>query len=165
MFLLRDLPDARTFARFRRDFPDLDAPRTAAFLRLLRIGSDLLAELDAFLADYGLGHGRWITLILLRREESGALTPSELAAKQGVTRATMTRLIAGLAADALVTRTEDPDNARQAIVSLTPAGSALLDRIMPAYYRFVRKRMSGLSRKDAELLTTMIARIEDAPDQ
>ncbi len=75
MFLLKDLPDEAIFRRFKEEYQDLDIPSTALFLRLLRVGSDLLNILDNFLKDYDLTHGRWINLILLNREKNKMAMP------------------------------------------------------------------------------------------
>ncbi|MDJ0784780.1 MAG: MarR family transcriptional regulator [Desulfosarcinaceae bacterium] len=138
MFLLKDLPTSETFKKFKADYPDLDIPRTALFLRLLRVGSDLMTILDAYLRPFGLTHGRWITLILLHREDTHRVVPSVLANKQGVKRATMTNLLDRLERDALVRRVACNQDGRSVQVELTKAGKQKLDEIMPGYYRMVK---------------------------
>src|SRR6266700_4940076 len=56
----------------------------------------------------------------------GPLTPSELAARERIQRPTATRVLARLEEAGLVGRTPDPADRRSALVSATPAGSAVL---------------------------------------
>jgi len=148
MFLLRDLPCPESFRRFEDAFGPVDVPAVRLFLTVLRAGTDLLNELDGFLAPFGLRHGRWITLVLLMRSPDLTAKPSVLAAQQGVTRATMTGLLEGLERDGLVDRFPDPEDRRSTLVRLTAEGRALLDRVMPAYYRQVGALMADFSAED-----------------
>jgi DNA-binding MarR family transcriptional regulator len=59
---------------------------------------------------------------------AGPLTLGELAAAEQVTPPTMTRLVAALAADGLVSRDRHPDDARSVRIRATPKGAALLRR-------------------------------------
>jgi DNA-binding MarR family transcriptional regulator len=78
------------------------------------------------------------------REDSKTSTPSVLAEKAGVTRATMTGLIDGLEQNGLVERVYTKDDRRSVLIRLTDAGQAKLDAVMPDYYRRVRKCMQSL---------------------
>lgn len=155
-FLLRHLPDERAFARFAKLYPTLDPVAVSAFLRLLRVGSDLLGELDALLGAHGLTHGRWITMVLLRREEHLSALPSDLAEKQGVSKATMTGLLTGLEEAGLIRREWREEDARCAPAVLTDDGVRLLDRVMPGYYAAVRRWLSPLSVDDQRALSAML---------
>lgn len=158
-FLLQHLPDTRSFSRFKALYPELDPAAVAAFLRLLRVGSDLLAELDALLEPHGITHGRWITMILLRREEHHSALPSDLAAKQGVTRATMSGLLAGLEHAGLIRRQPGHADARCSAAILTPRGVRLLDNIMPGYYTAVSRWLAPLSTDEQLTLAAMLDRL------
>ncbi len=156
MFLLKDLPDEAIFRRFKEEYPDLDIPSTALFLRLLRVGSDLLNTLDNFLKDYDLTHGRWITLILLNREKNKMAMPSVLAEKQGVTRATITNLLNKLDRDGLIRRIPCDQDGRSSQIKLTQSGKSKLDTVMPHYYRMVRDLFNWAEPDDVELTTDFL---------
>ncbi len=156
MFLLKDLPTSETFKKFKKDYPDLDVPRTSLFLRLLRVGSDLMTILDAYLRPFGLTHGRWITLILLHREDTHRAVPSVLAHKQGVKRATMTNLLDRLERDALIRRIACNKDGRSVQVELTKAGKNKLDQIMPGYYRMVKGLFKGIKLKSIKEMTIVL---------
>ncbi len=151
-FLLRDLPTGETFDRFAARYPALDPTATECFLRVLRLGSDYLEFLDGLLAEHGLRHGRWITLILLMREADGTARPSELAEKQGVSRATMSGLLDTLEGEGLIERRADDADGRTLLVTLTRRGRAKLDRVMPEYYGRVAALMNQVDRSALEVL-------------
>lgn len=152
MLQLKDLPDALILGRFAERYGAVDVDAVLHFLSILRIGTDLSEALDGFLARHCLLQGRWWVLILLMREDDLTSTPSELAEKSGVSRATMTRLIDGLARDGLVKRLDDRNDRRKYSIRLTAAGQAKLDEVMPEYYPRVKRMMKVLSAAQREQL-------------
>jgi len=144
MLQLKDLPTTKVLGKFAERYPDADITAVSGFLHLLRVATDLSVALDACLSKHGLLQGRWWVLILLMREDSVTSTPSVLAEKAGVTRATMTGLIDGLEQSGLVERVYTKDDRRSVLIRLTDAGQAKLDAVMPDYYRRVRKCMQSL---------------------
>lgn len=155
-FLLRDLPDATTLERFRSRYTSLDPIATEAFLRLMRVGSDCLEFLDQFLGQHDLLHGRWITLVLLMREDDQQADPSELAAKQGVQRPTMTGLLNHLERDGLIKRVPNEIDGRRSAAELTKKGLAKLDAVMPEYYEAVATLMSVYSEQEFRQLVKLL---------
>jgi DNA-binding MarR family transcriptional regulator len=164
MLQVRDLPTPDILRRFAQRYPDADVSAVTGFLTLLRTATELSQALDAFLARHGLLQGRWWVLILLFREEALESSPSVLAEKAGVTRATMTGLIDGLERDGLVQRVFDTADRRRTTVRLTPAGQGVLDTVMPDYYRRVRTLMAGLDENQRLLLQSMLGAVHAGLD-
>jgi DNA-binding MarR family transcriptional regulator len=156
MLQLRDLPTPEVLKKFAQRYPQADISAISTFLHLLRVATDLSTALDECLSRHGLLQGRWWVLILLMREETYISTPSALADKAGVTRATMTGLIDGLERDELVERIFDPQDRRRISVRLTAAGQARLDAVMPDYYSRLRECMAGLSEAQRTGLQEML---------
>lgn len=152
MLQLRDLPTTAVLEKFAERYPDADITAISSFLHLLRVATDLSIALDTCLSKHGLLQGRWWVLILLMRESSKTATPSVLADKAGVTRATMTGLIDGLEQVGLVERVFAKDDRRSVVIHLTEAGQAKLDVVMPDYYRRLRQCMQALDEKKREEL-------------
>jgi DNA-binding MarR family transcriptional regulator len=144
MLQLRDLPTPEILDKFAERYPDADVTAVSGFLYLLRVATDLSLALDTCLSKHDLLQGRWWVLILLMREESGVSTPSILAEKLGVTRASMTGLLDGLEQHGLVTRVFAKEDRRSVKIQLTSAGQAKLDVVMPDYYRRLRQCMQAL---------------------
>ena len=156
MLQLRDLPTRETLEKFAARYPQADISAISAFLHLLRVATDLSIALDACLSRHGLLQGRWWVLILLMREEALRSTPSALAEKAGVTRATMTGLLDGLERDGLVARELDPQDRRSVSIRLTADGQQKLDEVMPDYYSRLRACMAGLDEHGRGRLNDML---------
>ena len=156
MLQLRDLPTTEVLGKFAERYPDADITAVSGFLHLLRVATDLSVALDACLSKHQLLQGRWWVLILLMREESKTSTPSILAEKAGVSRATMTGLIDGLEQSNLVTRIYTKDDRRSVQIKLTEDGQSKLDVVMPDYYRRLRKCMQALDADKRSQLQHML---------
>lgn len=157
MLQLRDLPSTKVLEKFATRYPDADISAISTFLLLLRVATDLSAALDTCLSKHGLLQRRWWVLILLMREENLTSTPSSLAEKAGVSRATMTGLIDGLEQVGLVQRIYDKSDRRCVQIQLTATGQNKLDEVMPDYYRRLRQCMSGLNDAQREQLQEILS--------
>lgn len=156
MLQLRDLPTPEILGKFAERYPDADVTAITSFLYLLRVATDLSLALNTCLSKHDLLQGRWWVLILLMREESEISTPSLLANKLGVTRATMTGLLDGLEQNGLVTRVFAKEDRRSVKIQLTPAGQGKLDVVMPDYYRRLRQCMQGLDEEKRNQLQQLL---------
>jgi DNA-binding MarR family transcriptional regulator len=89
---------------------------------------------------------------LVTIERHGPLTPSELAERERIKRPTATRVVARLEEDGLIERTAASADARSSLLSLTPAGSALIRRLRRRKTAYLAAR---LRRLDTEELSTL----------
>jgi DNA-binding MarR family transcriptional regulator len=85
-----------------------------------------------------------LTSALAKIEDQGPLTPSELAEQERVRRPTATRIVARLSDAGLVERTSDPSDGRVSLVSATPEGRSLLQRLRKRKNAFLAKRLRDL---------------------
>lgn len=161
MLQLKNIPDSKVLQKFVERYPQADADAVIQFLNILSIGADLSDALDGFLAKYGLLQGRWWVLILLMREDNVTSTPSELAEKSGVSRATMTGLIDGLEREGLVARLMDTADRRKYSIQLTAAGQAKLDEVMPSYYERVSALMGSIPAPLREVLLAQLMLLKE----
>jgi DNA-binding MarR family transcriptional regulator len=159
MLQLRDLPSPEILSKFAERYPDADVTAISGFLYLMRVATDLSLALDTCLSKHDLLQGRWWVLILLMREESVTTTPSILAEKLGVTRATMTGLLDGLEQNGLVTRVFAKEDRRSVNIQLTSAGQAKLDVVMPDYYRRLKQCMQALDEEKRTQLQQLLGLI------
>ncbi|HTF47788.1 MAG TPA: MarR family transcriptional regulator [Pseudonocardia sp.] len=81
----------------------------------------------------------------------GPMTPSELAASERVRPPSMTRVIAALEEEGMVSRRDHPTDGRQSIIELSPAGAELLAAEASAKERWLDKRLAELT--EAERVT------------
>jgi DNA-binding MarR family transcriptional regulator len=77
---------------------------------------------------------------------AGALTPTELAALEGVKLQTLTRLLSELETDGWLLRTRDETDGRRSLLSLTPSGAKRL-------FASVRDRSERLARLIESILS------------
>ena len=159
MFFLKDLPTDKALQKIAKRYRNLQPSALMACAMLLRIGSDLLTEFESFLAAYGLSQGRFLTMFILNRTPDEGITPSAIAEKLGVTRATMTGLLDGLEKEGLVIRRGHPEDRRKLSVWLTRKGRQKLDNILPGYYKTIMSIMSDLTEKERSNLISLLEKV------
>jgi DNA-binding MarR family transcriptional regulator len=93
-------------------------------------------------------------------DRHGPLTPSELAVRERIQRPTATRLIARLEETGFVDRTPDPLDRRSCVVSLTPAGDELLDRVRTRKDAYLARRLRDLDADERATLDRAAAILE-----
>lgn len=164
MLQLRDLLSIEVLEKFAERYPVADVTAISSFLHLLRMATDLSIALDACLIRHGLLQGRWWVLILLMRELNKTSTPSLLAKKAGVSRATMTGLLDGLEREDLVARVFDDADRRRLSIMLTDAGQQKLDDVMPDYYARLRVCMAGVDESARKQLEATLMNINAGLD-
>ena len=150
MLLIKELPTSESLKKFSGHYPDADIVAIWEFVNILRAASDMSDALDKMLAQHNLLQGRWWVLVLLLREDNFTSSPSLLAEKAGVTKATMTGFIDGLEHEGLVSRLTDRKDRRKLKIKLTTAGRKKLDEVMPVYYTNVTALMTTLSLQDRQ---------------
>jgi DNA-binding MarR family transcriptional regulator len=108
----------------------------------------------------GTGLSPSLTAALATVERHGPLTPSELAARERVQRPTITRVVCRLEEAGLVTRAADPADRRSALITVTPAGRALLEAARTRKDAFLSERLEALSPADRATLERAAAVLE-----
>jgi DNA-binding MarR family transcriptional regulator len=86
--------------------------------------------------------------VLGRLQRHGPARLTELAAAEGITQPSTTTLVARLVAQGLVERAGDPRDGRAVVLSLTPAGAALLARRRETRTDRLAPLLAGLSSDD-----------------
>jgi DNA-binding MarR family transcriptional regulator len=148
MFFLEELPDTRILKGFAERFPEMEIEATAACLRLLRVASRLIRNLEAHFSRHGLSQARFLVLVVLERTVEKRLMPVEVAKQMGISKKNTARLLSFMEEDKLVRRTSHDTDGRAFIITITPKGRSLLDKALPGYYRVLNETMSPLGLKD-----------------
>jgi DNA-binding MarR family transcriptional regulator len=105
-----------------------------------------------------VGPGSVAALATLRRE--GPLRPGDLAAREGVTPSTMTRIVALLEGHGYLTKEDDPLDRRACLVRTTEVGSVFLDRLMSARARALAVRLEQLSPEQRVAIAAALPALE-----
>jgi DNA-binding MarR family transcriptional regulator len=90
----------------------------------------------------------------------GPLTPSEVAAIERIQRPTATRILARLEEAGLIERAADPADRRSSLLTITPAGRALLRRQRTRKNAFLAQRLDGLEPDELATLERAAAILE-----
>ena len=155
--LLRELPKFEVLLEMSGRYPDLDPSAIECCLTLRRVADDLEAAMVQHFSAHGVSSGRFTVMLML---DGGALSPTELAEKIGVTRATISGLLRGLAREGLVTRKPDPGDLRAATIRLTDAGAAQLRGMLPDHFRRLAGVVGGLSPEERARLVALLRKID-----
>lgn len=159
MFYLLDQPTEDEFQNLARRYKEMEPASVKATVTFLKTGSDALTGFEKMLNKYGLSQGRFLVLIVMNRQPDEYTTPSILARKIGVTRATMTGLIAGVVKDGLVKRYADSSDRRQQNLKLTGKGISLLENLLPDYWSRIHNLMSGLDGDEVQKFLRLLKKV------
>jgi DNA-binding MarR family transcriptional regulator len=89
-------------------------------------------------------------VLVVLSNADGPLRHGDLADAVGVHSSTFTRTTDRLLAGGWVERRENPDNRRETLVSLTPAGRAVVDQVTEARRTEIREVLARVSAADRE---------------
>lgn len=103
-----------------------------------------------------------LTLVaaLMTLDRVGPMSASELAACEQIQPPSMTKILAALEADGLLTRVPHPTDRRQAVVTITEAGRDLIARERNARTAWLSTRLDLLDRADRAVLQEAIPVLE-----
>ncbi len=122
-----------------------------------RAGVSLALRFSDELRRAGVTLQDWRVLAALRECDGQRLT--ELASRTSIEVSTLSRLVGGLEAAALVLRTRDTSDARAIAIRLTPTGEGMTARLTPAAAELERAALAGLSESEVRQLKSLLHRI------
>ena len=161
MFCPRDLPSFAEIRELTKDIIGVEPTAIFTAMRTLEVADALAAAVESNLRhQFGLSVGRFSLVTILHRYSESELTPSDLAQRAGVTRATVTGLLDGLEEDGLVERKAHSTDRRRVALQLTAAGKAFIARLVPAYAPRLSALASGLSEKERRQFLRLLDKIE-----
>jgi DNA-binding MarR family transcriptional regulator len=103
--------------------------------------------------------------VLLNTVRNGPIKLAEVAEQEGLNPTLLSRTVANLAQDGLVSRTTDEHDRRAAWLDATPAGRELAERIRAQRTQAVQEALEGLSPADRELIENALAALEHLADR
>jgi len=124
---------------------------TALRISVSRLARRLRVErLMPELAEPALSDTQLAALATLERH--GAMSPGDLAEHEKVQPPSMTRVIAALVDWELVTRAPHPTDRRQVILTVTPQGRSLVQRVRRRKEAWLAQRLAELSPQERAIL-------------
>lgn len=132
-------------------------------VRLMATGAQLGQATEVHFARFGLSTGRYRLLADLE-DCDGEKSPSQLAASLGVTRATVTGLIDGLAQEGLVCRRASAEDGRAVVVVLTARGARKLREMAPEHFGRLQAMVNVLTPGERAVFLELLDRIAQGID-
>ena len=137
--------------------PRLVPDRHASFL-VVALANRLSASASrAYMRKFGVGVMEWRAMALLAANPG--ITANQIAQTSGVDKSAVSRAIHLLIQRGDVTAIEDHTDNRRALLTLTPSGVALHDRIIFASLERERLLLDGLNDKERSVLFSLLKRL------
>ncbi|MFN3398371.1 MAG: MarR family transcriptional regulator [Sulfurimicrobium sp.] len=114
---------------------------------------------NRFLASYGLNNTHYIALMLIYASEGNVLNPCKLSESLLSSRANITRLMDELVENGWVERQWSIADRRRIELSLTPAGVALIEKILPRNWERIDHLWAGFSAEEIELTEKLLRKL------
>lgn len=155
----------RLLAQWARERPDLDVRPMGVVGRISRLARRIDLAQRATFAAFGLDPAAFDVLATLRRTGAPhALTPGDLVRTAMVTSGAITQRLDRLEARGLVARGPHPEDGRTALVTLTPAGLALVDEVLPAHLATEERLLAALPDADRAALAALLRTLDRSLD-
>lgn len=140
--------------------PDLDVFAMGVVGRLSRASRLIEREIKNYFAAEGMESWEFDVLATLRRSGPPyVLSPKDLVAATMVGSAALTNRVDRLVERELVTREVDPTNRRRLLISLTPKGVELIDRVVEGHVANERRVIEGLDQAEREELNRLFRKL------
>src|SRR3989440_793001 len=156
---LRLLPRQQVLFDLAPHIPEVDTTSVGTYLLFTWVAHEVFAAQQAFFDRFDLSEGKLVVLLLLRQAAHYRLTPSALAEAAGVTRGTITGLLAGLEGSGLVKRMEHPEDRRMFSIELTQKAIDLFEQVLPERFKHIGEFMSSLSEEEQQQLRALLEKM------
>ena len=156
---LRLLPRQQVLFDLARHIPEVDTTSVGTYLLFTWVAHEVSAAQQEFYDRFELSEGKLVVLLLLRQAPHYRLTPSALAEAAGVTRGTITGLLAGLERSGLVKRTEHPEDGRMFSIELTQQALDLFEQMLPERFKHIEEFMSSLTQEEQHQLRALLEKM------
>jgi DNA-binding MarR family transcriptional regulator len=118
-------------------------------------------SLTGWLSDTAGSLGRYQILMLLWAAKGRPVLHRDITAALGVTRATVSELMAALERDGMIRSSGDADDQRRLLATLTPEGDAVARKALEINTTRLRSVFQDISVTDLTTLTTLLGRVRD----
>ncbi|CAM4360530.1 MAG: MarR family transcriptional regulator [Paenibacillus macerans] len=131
-------------------------------LLLLWISDNIQDLVDLKLEPYGITESKLDLLLLLTlhsNDKAASPTPSALASRLGIRRASATALLDWLEKRNWVKRTVNTDNRRMVHVEITEEGRRLVRQVLPEFWTVLASLMSDMTHEEQQVLLKLFGKM------
>lgn len=162
---LSDTPTPKILKSQSDRFEGLDMTKVFACMDFMRVAKGAMTAFYGHFHAFDISPGKYSVLMeLLALDGETGLPPSELAARIGVSRATVTGLVDGLKRQGFISRVEDERDRRSLKICLTKAGREFMDELLPVQFHRMALMMSKLDENGLAQLKSGCALVEKGVD-
>jgi len=139
-----------------------ETDRQSASLGLLMmwLGDNILDAMDLDLAPFGITESKLDLLLLLTLHENRErVTPSSLADRLGIRRASVTTMLDWLEKRNWVVREPSAGDGRMLHVKITAEGRALVNQVMPTFWTTCSSFMTDLEPEEQRVLEKILMKL------
>ena len=138
---------------------EFDPTESAGFL-VGRVAHALKLRVQEFLDDAGIDmSAEEISILTVLAHLDGPERMKALSEKLGRDATTVSRQVASLEEAGLVERSPCPDDGRATVVTITKAGSKLVEQTIPLTLALRGRAMKGISKAEAKTLVNALSRM------
>jgi len=154
------VPTFAELERHKKMVPEINPAAVIAMLGIKTASEEIQQSiLDVLQRDYQLSEGKFCALVVLHQYGKEGIAPSLLAAKVGVTRATISNMLQRMERDGLVDIRPAAQDGRAKVVRLTEAGCDFMEEILPPHYLRVSKLMEKLTEVEQKELIKLLEKL------
>lgn len=147
------------YRELANEYPDVLPEAIETAIQFKIVSAQMHMEREEMFSSFGLTSGRFHLMMILKVEDKKCLSPSELAKRTHVTRATMTQFLDALEKEQFIQRTDDPKDRRGMLVELTVKGISKLNEIMPHYLERLTNFTKALNKDERVMFHQLMEKI------
>ncbi|ENQ3079059.1 MarR family transcriptional regulator [Bacillus cereus] len=130
-------------------------------LIMLWLSDNILDVMDQELAHFGITESKLDLLILITLHDNKMITPSAIAERLGIRRASATSMIDWLEKRNLVTRKHSSFDRRKIHVSITDEGREFVEKILPIYWSTCASIFDELAPTERQVFEKIIKKLNE----
>lgn len=153
------IPTKQELEHYAEKMPEINPSSIIAMLTVKQAANEIQHEiLDVLQKKYQLSEGKLRVMIILHQQKN-SISPSSLAQKTGVTKATISIMLKRMQRDGLVELISSSEDGRAKKIRLSPKGRAMMDKILPDHYLRVSRLMGKLNSEEQQQLIYLLQKI------
>ena len=153
------IPTKQELEHYAEKMPEINPSSIIAMLTVKQAANEIQHEiLDVLQKKYQLSEGKLRVMIILHQQKN-SISPSFLAQKTGVTKATISIMLKRMQRDVLVELISSSEDGRAKKIRLSPKGRAMMDKILPDHYLRVSRLMGKLNSEEQQQLIYLLQKI------
>jgi len=129
-------------------------------LQLLWLSDNILDVMDLDLAPYGITESKLdVLLLLVLHEGRESVTPSAIADRLGIRRASVTALLDWLEKRGWIAREQSARDRRMLHIRITTEGKALVDQVLPTFWATCASLLDDLDEQEIQLFEKVLNKL------